>query len=324
VKAWIKEVIMAHEVESMIYVGPEPWHGLGVAVPEGAKLNIGEAIEAAGLDWEVELRHIFVEDQLGGRIGILDYYASCRKRDNAILGIVGPDYRPLQNREAFEWFQPFFKEGNAIIETAGSLKGGKKIWILARVKDNALTVRKDDEVCNYVLLSNSHDGSMPVSIGFTPIRVVCNNTLSMAHESKASKLLRVRHTLNLHINLKNIRDVMDLATREFKATTKQYRELAAKGIKAKDLENYVKKVFEIRDIKNSKTFPKVVYLFENGRGSRAAGTTYWGAYNAINEYLNYFRGKTQDSILENLWYGDGAMTNRKALRVALDMAKAAA
>ena len=104
---------MAHLVESMMYVGKTPWHGLGKEMPEGTKLGIDEALIAAGLDWEVELRHLFTDDQNNEKLGILDQYAVCRQSDDSILGIVGPDYVPLQNRDAFKWFQPFLDSGNA-------------------------------------------------------------------------------------------------------------------------------------------------------------------------------------------------------------------
>jgi len=131
-------------------------------------LSIEEAIRAAGLDWEVELRHIFTNDGRGMPLGILNNYVTYRKSDNTVLGIVGKDYQTLQNRDAFKWFQPFLECGQATIETAGSLRGGAKIWILARIRRDPLVVRKEDTMEHYVLLSNSHDGSLAVSCGFYP------------------------------------------------------------------------------------------------------------------------------------------------------------
>ena len=242
---------MAHEVESMMYVGKTPWHGLGVAIPDGKKLSIEEAISAAGLDWEVELRHVFTEDNEGSLQGILNHYVSCRKTDNAVLGIVGKDYRPLQNRDAFRWFQPFLEGGEATLETAGSLKGGSRVWVLARIRRDPLVVGKEDVMRHYVLLSNSHDGSLAVRVGFTPIRVVCNNTLCLAHESKASKLLRVKHTSRVRENLEEIRETIDLAQREFATTVEQYRRLASRQINSADLVKYVRLVFGLKERKMS-------------------------------------------------------------------------
>lgn len=311
---------MAHLIETMVYVGKEPWHGLGKKIPEGKRLTVNQAITASGLDWNVDLFPVFAQGRHNEKLEVLDQYAVCRLTDNKVLGIVGPDYVPLQNRDAFQWFQPFLDSGDATIETAGSIKRGKQIWVLAKIRAGEMTVGDNDEIGNYILLSNSHDGSISVKVGFTPIRVVCNNTLSMAHESKASKLLKVRHTGRLLENLESIREIMDLANREFYATVNQYRNLIKRKIDRGDLERYVKIVFSLPDGKGKELIPKIVHLFEYGRGSDLAGRTYWGAYNAVSEYLNYFRGKTQDNTLSSLWYGDSSVVNKKALYVAIDMA----
>lgn len=311
---------MAHLVESMMYVGKTPWHGLGRKIPDGKKLSVREAIVAAKLDWQVELRRLFIEGREEVQSGILDQYAVCRTSDNAFLGIVGPGYVPLQNEDALQWFQPFLDAGEASLETAGSLKGGRHVWALAKIRDGNMTVGKQDAVAHYILLSNAHDGSVAVRVGFTPIRVVCNNTLSLAHDSKASKLLRVRHTLNLHDNLKLVREIMNVARGEFNATVEQYRHLQKRSIDATGLENYVRVVFDLSGKSSRELIPNIVYLFENGRGNREAGRTYWGAYNAVTEYLNYFRGRKQDNTLSSLWFGESVQVNRQALALAMKMA----
>jgi Domain of unknown function (DUF932) len=111
---------------------------------------------------------IFTENNNYTLINILDQYALCREKDNIILGIVRSDYVPLQNKKAFEWFQPFLHAGEATLETAGSLKGGSKVWILAKIRNGEQAVYTKDEIAHYILLSNSHNGSMPVRVGFTP------------------------------------------------------------------------------------------------------------------------------------------------------------
>ncbi len=313
---------MAHMVESMFYVGKEPWHGLGTPIPADKQLSVREAIVAAKLDWRVELRPLYTEKPDGcAKSGILDHYAVCRTSDNAFLGLVGPDYVPLQNEEALKWFQPFLDFDSATLETAGSLNGGKQVWALAKIRDGKMDVGKEDPVAHYILLSNAHDGSIAVRVGFTPIRVVCNNTLTLAHYSKASQLLRVRHTSGLHYNLELIREIMNVAGREFSATVAQYRRLQKRGIDASGLERYVRVVFSLPEDKGGKELiPNIIYLFEHGRGSKEAGRTYWGAYNAVTEYLNYFRGRTQDNTLSSLWFGESTRISRQALTTALKMA----
>ncbi|MBP7766234.1 MAG: DUF932 domain-containing protein [Syntrophaceae bacterium] len=313
---------MAHLVESMMYVGKTPWHGLGTPIPEDKQISVREAIVAAKLDWQVELRPLYTEKPDGGaKSGILDHYAVCRTSDNAFLGLVGPDYVPLQNEEALKWFQPFLDFDSATLETAGSLNGGKQVWALAKIRNGNMDVGKEDPVAHYILLSNAHDGSIAVRVGFTPIRVVCNNTLTLAHYSKASRLLRVRHTSGLHYNLELVREIMNVAGREFSATVAQYRRLHKRGIDSSGLERYVRVVFSLPEDKGGKELiPNIIYLFENGRGSKEAGRTYWGAYNAVTEYLNYFRGRTQDNTLGSLWFGESTRISRQALTTALKMA----
>jgi phage/plasmid-like protein (TIGR03299 family) len=310
---------MAHLVETMMYAGETPWHGLGKKIPEGKTLGVQEALTAAGLDWKVDLRRLYTVDG-HTLLNVLGRYAVCRQKDNAILGIVGQDYTPLQNEEAFAWFQPFLDSADVTLETAGSLKGGSQVWVLAKIQGANMSVGDNDEVAYYVLLSNSHDGSLPVCVGFTPIRVVCNNTLCLAHESEASKLLRVRHTARLLKNLDDIREIMDIAHKEFYATIEQYRTLMKRAINHHDFVKYVKLVFNLSEKGGKELIPNIAYLVDHGRGSELAGQTYWGAYNAVTEYLNYFRGKTQDNTLNSLWYGDSAEVNKRALDVALEMA----
>lgn len=194
----------------------------------------------------MELRYLFTDDRHKNRLGIVDRYAVCRKVDDSVLGIVGPDYTPLQNNEAFAWFHPFLDAGGVTIETAGSLKGGTIVWVLARIEAGELHVSEKDKIAHYVLLSNSHDGSLSVRVGFTPpVRVVCNNTLSLARESEASKLLRVKHTVRVIENLEYIREIMDLAHKEFYATVRQYQALRQKQISHDDLAKYVRVVFDL-------------------------------------------------------------------------------
>jgi len=132
---------MAHLVESMMYVGKTPWHGLGTPIPADKQISVREAIVAAKLDWRVELRSLYTEKPDGGaKSGILDHYAVCRTSDNAFLGLVGPDYVPLQNEEALKWFQPFLDFDSATLETAGSLNGGKQVWALAKIRDGKMDV----------------------------------------------------------------------------------------------------------------------------------------------------------------------------------------
>jgi phage/plasmid-like protein (TIGR03299 family) len=317
---------MAHEVEQMMYVGQTPWHRLGKRFVEAPSLE--DAIVAAGLDWKVT-----TEPVLSQSGEVLPALATRRSSDGRILGVVGPTYNPLQNSEAFDFFRPFLESGEAAIETAGSLRMGQRVFVLAKLKLDPMEVVKNDAVQKYVLLSNSHDGTLAVRVGFTPIRVVCANTMALAHDSKASKLIRVRHTKNVLDNLDQIRSVMNLANAEFEATAEQYRLLASKEINQADLEKYVKLVFNtnkklaeaegnIDSLNNRRLINGVQPLFEKGRGNDMPGVkgTLWAAYNAVSEYLQYERGSDDQARLDQMWFGQGAQLNKRALDVGVMMA----
>jgi len=315
------------EVERMFSLKEVPWHGNATILESPPTTE--EAIRCAGLDWEVVLV------KLGGELdGVpltdVGSWATVRKSDRRVLGTVGPTYRPLQNVDAFKFFQPALDAGEAYLETAGSLRGGRRVWVLARIKQDPVEIVPGDAVLNYILLSNGHDGSMAVRTGFSSIRVVCANTLAAAHEAGASKLLRVRHTENAAETLQKVREIMDLGRREFVASTEKMRLLARKGVNTEDLKEYVRKVFapkvtmldqEEQENKCERLMGKIIPLFEKGRGNDLPGVkgTMWGAYNAVSEYLGWERGR-DDIRLDSLWFGDGANVNKKAFDLALKVA----
>lgn len=311
---------MSHEVEQMLYVGEMPWHKLGHRFLEAPGLD--QAIISAGLDWTVTTEPVF-----SGNQEQLEAQLTRRSSDNSILGVVGPSYVPLQNSSAFDFFAPFIDGKEATIETAGSLREGKRVFILCKVNRDPMIIKGNDIVEKYILLSNSHDGTLAVRAGFTPVRAVCANTLAMAINSKASKLLRVKHTKNVLNNVEAIRDIMNLANNDFEATAEQYRYLANKGINSQDLETYVKQVFVLPKALQNKTaesdpgsrvLANILPLFVGGRGNDMPeiSGTYWAAYNAITEYIQHERG-TEANRLDNAWFGQGATLNKRALELAL-------
>ena len=314
---------MAHEIETMAFFQETPWHGLGTALDEGDLYDWRKTCEKAGLAWDVELVPLVTADAQAQ----VRHKAVRRTTDGRTLGVVGPRFCVLQNRDAFAWFQPFLDAREAALHTAGSLRNGSRIWVLAKLNRAPLVVAPGDEVEKFILLSHGHDGSLAVRVGFTPVRVVCQNTLSMAHGSDASRLIRVKHTRDVHQNLTNVREVMDLANAEFEATAEQYRLLARKSVNQADLRRYVKKVFKVEDdqeggarLKN--IMAEIVGLAEAGRGNElpSVSGTLWTAYNGVAEWLGYRRGNSQGNRLNSLWFGDSAGLNRRALEAALEMA----
>jgi phage/plasmid-like protein (TIGR03299 family) len=313
---------MPAAVEKMMFVGETPWHGLGNQLDEAP--TIGEAIDASGLNWEVGLKDLFTSEGTP-----VPARATYRKSDDSILGVVGPRYTPLQNRDAFDWFQPFLDAGECQLHTAGSLHSGQKVWVLAQLNRDNSEIVPGDEVSKFILLSNSHDGTTAIRVGYTPIRVVCVNTLSYAHKHNDSKLIRIRHTRSSQKNLEMVRDIMDNINVGFEATAEQYRFLASKQFNQKDIEKYVKVVLNIKgadeDIKTRtrNIMDDILARIEGPKQSAAnVRGTYWAAYMGFNEYLNYGKGRTIDNRLDSLWFGQNANENNKALESALEFANA--
>jgi phage/plasmid-like protein (TIGR03299 family) len=314
---------MPHEIESCAFFGATPWHGLGVALEVADLYSWPSAAKKAGLDWEVEL----VPLQTADTQAKVENKAVRRTSDGRILGVVGPRYTVLQNKDAFTWFQPFLDAREAALHTAGSLRQGSRVWVLAKLNRDPLTIAPGDEVEKYLLLSHSHDGSLAVRVGWTPIRVICANTMAMAHRSDASKLIRVKHTKDIHENLANIREVMNAADAEFTATAEQYKLLARKSINQADLRKYVKRVLKVEEGKEASTrlknvMEEIIVLAEAGKGNDlpSVRSTLWSSYNGFSQWLSYQRGRNEENRLNSLWFGDGASLNRQALQTALDMA----
>ena len=275
---------MAANVESMFYTGATPWHGLGEKLEDAP--TISEAITTSGLDWEVGVKDLVTKD------GMQDVPAKAtyRKTDGAILGVVGPRYVPLQNKDAFEWFQPFVDAGECSLHTGGSLSGGQKVWALAQLNRDPSEIVKGDEVQKFILLSNSHDGTTAIRVGYTPISVVCINTLAFAHEHKQSSLLRIRHTRSAQGKLDNVRDIMDNINAQFEATAEQFRFLASRDFNQADVRKYVKTLLNVdktadEDLKTrTKNVLDDVLNTIHGPKQSMDGVrgTWWAAYNGFN------------------------------------------
>jgi phage/plasmid-like protein (TIGR03299 family) len=325
----ITEEKMAHELEiingnaSMFFRGENPWHRLGTFIHPDEKLTAEQAIVAANLDWTANTKQLFLADGTPAPAN-----AVVRSDNNAVLGVVGKDYQPLQNRDAFRFFDSFIESNQAQYETAGALRDGKRIWVLAKINSDVDVVKGNDILERYVLLSNSHDGTTAVRAGFTNIRVVCQNTLSIAHSSANSRLIRVRHGRNVKDNLDRVSEIMNLANREFEATLEQYKLLANRQINSTDLEKYVKlvmvgaKKMEANEEAGNRIINRIIPLFEKGRGNDMPEIkgTFWAAYNSISEYLQYEKGSDEQIRMDSLMFGQSSTVLENALKIAMKMA----
>lgn len=200
---------MAHEVESLMYVSNEangrfvPWHGLGTAVSECP--TSAEAIKLAGLDWEVVQQPIYTGTE-DNKVGIPNYKANVRSTDNKVLGIVTDRYKPVQNRQAFDFTDSLIGEG-CVYETAGSLCGGKRVFLLAKMPEKKILEESFDP---YICFTNTHDGSGSIKAIMTPVRVVCQNTLSLALHN-ATRSWSTRHLGNMESKLAEAKYTLQMA-----------------------------------------------------------------------------------------------------------------
>ena len=321
---------MAHGLlegkDTMMSVKERPWHGIGTILQNAP--TIEEALTTSGLDWDVSIRKM-----RAGDVPIETHKAVMRQDTKDILGVVGNSYTPLQNSVAFDWFQPFIDEGQATLETAGSLFGGKRTFILAKMAGDNLEIMPGDEIEKFILLSNDHTGGQSVRCGFTPIRVVCNNTLTAAETSSKSQLIRVRHSQNVVENLLSVRDTVDLVNKQFIATEEMYKSLTKRDINQADLQKYVRQVFSykkleqiIKDVETQdeekaaieETRKRLVARVEEIFAKEMAHTP-WNMYNAVNSYLNHERGKTLESRYDSNWFGTNKKLDSTALNLALKM-----
>jgi phage/plasmid-like protein (TIGR03299 family) len=293
------------------------WHRLG-KVLENPPTTEGAIVEA-GLDWTVLEEPIYrIEKE--GLMEISTHKSLIRDRDRQLLGVVSNAYHPLQNSEAFKWFDFLLHEGEVTLEAAGSLKRGKRIWILAKIHLNPVEVREGDAIHPYLLMHNSHDGSSAIWLQFTPIRVVCWNTLSWAAASryeaaKNRQAFRIRHNSNIEEKLALAQQALDLARQTFETATEEYIAMAHKPITRELFELYLANIFDTEDPTKNKSFPSIQQNFEAGRGNQ--GKTLWDAYNGFTEWLDHQRGRSELSRLESAWFGDSARLRIKAHREAL-------
>lgn len=309
---------MAHEFESGMFVSEPAWHGLGVVLPNAP--TVDDAIKCAGLDWKVKPVPLF----LGDGQAVPTHRAMIRESDGSQLGVVGADYTPVQNAAAFDWIRPIIDSGEATIEAAGSLREGRRVWILARVKDAIVDVLPNDPIRSYVLFAHGHDGSLAVRAGFTKTRVVCQNTLSAAVNGDHGKqLLKFKHTANVLDQLDRARAAFDMQRAVLRSDAEVYRMLAQKRLSDANLVRYIRETLhegagndnaiKVRNV------DQIVRLAHEGRG--ATPGTLWGGFNAVTEYATHERGRSKDARLNANWFGQGGDLIQRALDTAVRYAE---
>lgn len=228
---------MAANVESMFYVRETPWHGLGTRVIEAPDSR--EALFVAGLDWKVLQEPIYTEtEEL-----IEGYKANVRDSDRRVLGVVTDRYKVIQNEEAFAFTDALLGEG-VRYETAGSLQGGRKVWMLAHMPHEYII--SGEHISPYLLFSNTHDGSGAIKVALTPIRVVCNNTLNLAL-STAKRSWSMIHTGDIKEKMQEAQDTLFMAEKYMDSLGKEFENLRMKKITDKQVMDYIEVLLPMED-----------------------------------------------------------------------------
>lgn len=286
---------MSHELEiredgsaAMFYAGETPWHGLGTKV-EGL-LTASEALAAAGLDWAVEKVPAYDMLPDGTFVQVPDRFHNRRSSDLKVLGQVKSDYVPHQNTEAFEFFDTVVGSGEAKYETAGSLFGGTRVWMTAKVGDTMQVCGEDHDI--YLLITNSHDGSRAFTASTTFIRAVCNNTVTMA-EGGAKTKWTLRHRTSLEGKAQEAREALQLT---FKNADK-FAQAVEKLMAVEVTKDQFKAIIEANGFlpeqkrQKEKNVAQLMKIFETEptvNETDAKGTG-WGAFNAFTFWADHGR-----------------------------------
>jgi phage/plasmid-like protein (TIGR03299 family) len=313
---------------SMFYIDEVPWHGLGTKLDKPATAQ--EAITAAKLDWQVKKLPLFAGSK---RIPVPDRFAVVRKSGNLIartdpvLGVVSNEYTPLQNREAFAFFDPIVGQDAAIYHTAGALGQGERVWILAKLPGH-IRVVGDDVAEKYLLLSNSHDGKSSVQIKFTPVRVVCQNTLTLALND--GPVCRVIHHADIHDKLKQAHEMLGIITERFNDMEQSFQAMSRVQVNRQRLGEYLATVYPDSTepgkqllVNRDRTWSE--YFFDQGRGNQMPGVagSLWAAFNGVTELQDHRQTRQKpDQRLNSAWFGESSRTKARAFSVAQDKIQA--
>ncbi|MEY8334900.1 DUF932 domain-containing protein [Lachnospiraceae bacterium 47-T17] len=226
---------MAANVESMFSVRVKPWHGIGTIVEDCP--SAGEAVRLAGLDWKVEQKDVYTA---GGQ-PIPGYKANVRDCDQSVLGVVSDRYQVVQNEEAFAFTDELLGRGIRY-ETAGSLQGGRRTFILARLPERFIIA--GDEITPYFVIMNSHDASCSIKAAMTPVRVVCQNTLNLALRT-AKRTWTAKHTTSIMERIDDAKVTLQLAERYMAEMGKGVDRLARTQLTDKKVMEYMSEFFPI-------------------------------------------------------------------------------
>ncbi len=309
-------------VETMAYAGELPWHGLGTKVLDD--LTPEQMMQKAGVDWTVEKQDLVT----AGGSTVKSKQALVRSSDGAVLDVVGKGWNPVQNSEAFNFFEEYVKAGDMEMHTAGSLNDGKMVWALAKTNDS-FELFNGDVTENYFLFSNPHQFGKAIDIRMTPIRVVCNNTLTLSLNKESDSMLKVNH--RKEFDVAEVKEQMGIAREKLDQYKSMAEFLGSKRYTSDNIIQYFNEVFgspakEKVDGVLPFTSNNAKIAMENlstQPGAKFGEGSFWQAFNTVTFLNDHVQGRTTDGRLTSSWYGRNRRVKLKALDKALEYAEAA-
>ena len=321
---------MAHQIEQMAYVGATPWHGLGSQLTQKQPIEIWQ--REAGMDWKIQESPVHFKADAIGHLGSIHSFPEqkvlYRSDTKAPLSVVSQRYHTVQPREVLEFYRDLTEVSGYELETAGVLKGGRKFWALARTGQDAV-LKGNDQVNGYLLLATSCDGTLATTATPTTVRVVCNNTLTIALDG-TSRAIKVPH--NTRFDPKAVKKQLGIAVSGWDEFMYRMRHLAERKVQWPEAMSFFLSVLcdtpansPIPEVlPNERALRKVQSLYEGqGRGStlQSAKGTAWGLLNAVTEYVDHERrARSAEYRMDSAWFGQGAVIKQRALDAALRLA----
>lgn len=328
---------MAHNIGQMFYYGDRPWHELGNRLDHPADLK--EALKAGGLDWEVKKVPIVPKGE--PRSDISHRVALVRKdrrpgQPGRVVGVVHPDFHPLQNRQGAQVFDALIGQGRPIYHTGGYLKNGEVVWLLAKLP-NEIKVRDKDVLQPYLLFSNSHDGSLAIDIRLTMIRVVCENTLSMAlGKNAAGNAFRRAHDGRYDLLREEAKQFFNFSIAQCKAAQELFVRLSHVKCEQAAFETFLKRLlpdptkpatassnmtvqraWETRMESVRVARDEVQEVHTRGISSRnipPGEDSWWGALNSVTAWVDHVQ-KTENDRYAHILLGSGDKMKSLALKL---------
>lgn len=318
-----------HLVQSMAYVGQEPWHGLGNKL--APKQPLQTWAKAAGMDWsieEAEVRFVAGNKNLGSIHAFPEQKVLYRSDNKAPLSVVSARYQVVQPAEILEFYRDLTEHSGFELETAGVLKDGKKLWALART-GQSVALKGKDTVNGYVLLATACDGTLATTAQHTSVRVVCNNTLQIALGDSAGAV-KVGH--RSQFDAQAVKRQLGIAVSSWDAFIVRMKALSERKVSDAAAEKFLRRVLTYpttnpanRDVLavNERAIKAVAELY-SGRGKGAdlasASGTAWGLLNAVTEYVDHRRrARSDDHRRDAAWFGSGATLKDRAWDEALKL-----